>query len=244
MALAAAAALLAAAVQSATGFGFALILSPALLAALDRYEAITALLVLGVALNLLVLFDGGRRGPVAWRELLPVLVAAVPGLAVGAAALELFEKPVLQVIVGTVVVAAALLQLRGRLSGSPTRARSATAAGLASGALTTSISVSGPPLVLWLESRSVSPAELRATLAASFLVLNVAGFAVVAPLAGVERVAPAATLLQLLALVVVGHLAGARAFRRLDPSRFSLVVLALVVLTGLASATAGVIGLS
>jgi uncharacterized protein len=239
MALAAAAALVGAAVQSATGFGFALILSPALLAALDPYEAITALLALGLALNLLVLFDGGRPGPVRWRELVPVLAAAVPGLALGAAALALLSKAVLQVIVGVVVVVAAAVQLRGRLIGRPARRRSATAAGLASGALTTSISVSGPPLVLWLESRGVAPAELRATLAACFLALNLAGFLVLVPLAGIDRVVSPADFLPLLGLVVVGHLVGARAFRRLDPERFSLAVLVLVVLTGAASVVAG-----
>jgi uncharacterized membrane protein YfcA len=243
MALAAAAALVAAAVQSATGFGFALILSPALLGALDRYEAVTALLALGLVLNLLVLFDGGRPGPVAWRELLPVLAAAVPGLALGAAALALFSKPVLQVVVGLVVLIAAAAQLRGRMSGKPARARSAAAAGLASGALTTSISVSGPPLVLWLESRGVPPAELRATLAACFLALNLAGCLVLVPLAGADRVVPADVLLPLLGLVVVGHLVGARAFRRLDPERFSVIVLVLVVLTGAASVVAGVLAL-
>src|SRR4051812_50067730 len=107
MALAAVAALVGAAVQSATGFGFALILSPALLAALAPYEAITALLALGIVLNLLVLFDGGRPGPVRWRELAPVLAAAVPGLAMGALALVLLDKPGLQIIVGVAVGAAA-----------------------------------------------------------------------------------------------------------------------------------------
>jgi uncharacterized protein len=239
MVLAAAAALVGAAVQSATGFGFALILSPALLAALDPYEAVTALLALGLALNLLVLFDGGHPGPVRWRELVPVLAAAVPGLALGAAALALLSKAVLQVIVGLVVVAAAAVQLRGRLIGRPARRRSATAAGLASGALTTSISVSGPPLVLWLESRGVAPAELRATLAACFLALNLTGFLVLVALAGVDDVVPLREFLPLLALVGAGHIAGARAFRRLDPEIFSRVVLGLVVLTGLASVVAG-----
>ena len=46
-------------------------------------------------------------------------------------------------------------------------------------------------------------------------------------------------LAALLALVVAGHLVGARAFKRLDPERFSLAVLALVVLTGLGSVVAG-----
>jgi len=145
------------------------------------------------------------------------------------------------------VLAAASVQLRGRLAGSPAgrsrRRSSGAAAGLASGALTTSISISGPPLVLWLESRGVAPAELRATLAACFLALNLAGCAVLVPLAGLDRVAPASVLLPLLALVVAGHLAGARAFRRLDPRTFSLAVLVLVALTGAASVLAGLLAL-
>ena len=126
----------------------------------------------------------------------------------GAAALALLDKPPLQILVGLVVVAAAAVQLGP--GGWAARRRSATAAGLASGALTTSISVSGPPLVLWLESRGVAPAELRATLAALFLALNLAGCALLVPLAGPDRIAPAGVLVPLLALVVAGHFAGAR----------------------------------
>ncbi len=48
IALAAVAALVGAAVQSATGFGFALLLCPALFAVVDPYEAVTALLALGL----------------------------------------------------------------------------------------------------------------------------------------------------------------------------------------------------
>jgi uncharacterized membrane protein YfcA len=70
--LAAAATLAGAAVQSATGFGFALVASPALFAVLDPYEAVTAIAALGVALNVLVLADGGP-GPVLWRGLVPLL---------------------------------------------------------------------------------------------------------------------------------------------------------------------------
>jgi hypothetical protein len=221
MALAAVATLVGAAMQSATGFGFALILSPALFAVLDRYEAVTALLALGVVLSLLVLFEGGRPGPVRWRQLVPVRV---------------------------VVVAIAAWQLRSRLAGSAPAAAaghsSAAAAGLASGILTTSINVSGPPLVLWLESRGPSPAELRATLAALFLVLNLAGGAVLLVAAGPDRAVSPGVLLPLLGLVVVGYLAGAPAFKRLDQRRFSLALLALVAITGVASVVAGALSLA
>jgi uncharacterized membrane protein YfcA len=46
-------------------------------------------------------------------------------------------------------------------------------------------------------------------------------------------------LLVLLALVLVGHVLGAFAFRRLDHERFYRVVLALVLVTGAASVVAG-----
>src|SRR5918999_3564361 len=112
MALAAVAAFAGAAVQSATGFGFALVLSPALFAVMEPVEAVTALLVLGVALNLLVLFEGGRPEHVDWRALAPMLLAALPGLAIGAVALTQLSKEVLQVAVGVAVIVAAGWQLR------------------------------------------------------------------------------------------------------------------------------------
>ena len=93
--------------HAATGFGFALVLSPALFAVMDPVEAVTALLVLGIALNLLVLFEGGRPEHVDWRALAPMLAAALPGLAVGVVALTQLSKEVLQVAVGVTVIAAA-----------------------------------------------------------------------------------------------------------------------------------------
>jgi uncharacterized protein len=239
MALAAVAAFAGAAVQSATGFGFALVLSPALFAVMDPVEAVTALLVLGLALNLLVLFEGGRPQHVDWQPLVPMLVAAVPGLAIGAVALTQLSKEVLQVAVGVAVIAAAGWQLRERARGHrPLPPAAAWGAGFASGALTTSISVSGPPLVLWLEARGVRPEEFRASLAASFLALNLVGGVVLLAAEGTGAF-DAGAVAVLLALVVAGYALGAVAFRRLDRERFFAVVLALVAATGAASVLAG-----
>jgi uncharacterized protein len=241
MALAAVAAFAGAAVQSATGFGFALVLSPALFAVMDPVEAVTALLVLGVALNLLVLFEGGRPEHVDWRALAPMLLAALPGLALGAVALTQLSKEVLQVTVGVAVIAAAGWQLRQRRGARVRRLGGVAglAAGFASGALTTSISVSGPPLVLWLEAHGVRPEEFRASLAASFLALNVTGGAVLLAAEGLGAF-DAGEVALLLALVLAGYALGARAFRRLDRERFFNLVLVLVAFTGAASVVAGI----
>src|SRR5918999_503583 len=243
MALAAVAAFAGAAVQSATGFGFALVLSPALFAVMEPVEAVTALLVLGLALNLLVFFEGGRPKHVDWRALAPMLAAAVPGLAAGAVALTLLSKEALQVTVGIAVILAAGWQLSRRAtrdsadSAGTLPPAAGWAAGFVSGALTTSISVSGPPIVLWLEAHGVRPEEFRSSLAASFLVLNLAGGAVLLVAEG--STLDADVVLPLLGLVVAGYALGTMAFRRLEGDRFFALALALVACTGAASLAAG-----
>ncbi|MEA2377573.1 MAG: uncharacterized protein QOD13_1480 [Thermoleophilaceae bacterium] len=240
MVLAAVAAFAGAFVQSTTGFGFALLLSPALFAVMEPVEAVMALIVLGLVLSVLVLFERGRPEHVDWRALVPMLLAALPGLAVGAIALTELSKQALQVGVGVAVIAAAAWQLHRRRRRERPRlpAAAGLAAGFVSGALTTSISVSGPPVVLWLEARGARPEEFRETLAAIFLALNLAGGLVLLGAEGSASI-EAGTIGPLLALVVAGYALGALAFRRLDPERFYTLALALVAGTGVASVAAG-----
>ena len=101
MILAAVAALVGAAVQSATGFGFALVLSPALFAVMEPAEAVTVLLALGAALNLLVLLEGHDA---RWSRLPPLILPALPGLALGAVVLAALSRKPLQIGVGIAVI--------------------------------------------------------------------------------------------------------------------------------------------
>ena len=233
MGLAAVAAFAGAAIQSASGMGFALVLTPALFAVMDPEEAVTAVLLLGAALCVLVLIESRR---VATHGLGRLLVPAVPGLLVGVVVLAVLSKEALQVGVGVAVVAAAAWQLYHRAA----VRIPATAAGFLSGVLTTSISVNGPPLALWLESQSVPPARFRTTLAASFLILDIAGIALIASREGADVIDPG-RIGPLLGCVLVGYALGAVAFRRLDAERFSTIVLSLVICTGVASVIAGLL---
>jgi uncharacterized membrane protein YfcA len=243
MLLAAAAAFAGAAVQSATGFGFALILGPALFAVLGPEEAVSALLVLGLLLNVLVLADG-RRAHVDWRTLAPALAAALPGLAAGTVVLTALPKSALQAAVGVAVIVAALVQMWGRPAREPRPSSfgGACAVGLTSGVLTTSTSVSGPPLVLWFEAQGLRPAEMRTSLAVCFLALNLAGAVALLVAGGTGTLAGAGLLVPLLGLVLAGHVLGTHAFRRLNPERFRAAVLGLVLVAGLASLVAGLAG--
>ena len=231
MVLAAVAAFVAAAVQSATGFGLALVLSPAVFAVMEPEEAVAVLLIVAAAVCVLVLVESRH---VETHGLARLLVPALPGLPLGLLVLATLSKEPLQVGVGLAVVATALWQARH----SEAARIPAPVAGFLSGALTTSISINGPPLVLWLESERVSPAVFRATLAAAFLVLDVAGGALLLSTEGLD-VVDLGELGPLLACVLAGYAAGALTFRRLDQERFFSIVLGLVVCTGVASVVAG-----
>ena len=232
---------IAALVQSATGFGFALILSPVLFALLEPPEALFLLLLLGLAVNVLVLFGERRPRRVRGREVASMLVAALPGAALGLAVLAALDKGTLQVVIGVLVIGAAAVQLaagRRPTGGTAAPAWTAYPAGVAAGVLTTSTSLSGPPLVLWLLARRARPGEVRDSLAASFLALNVAGASGLLLAGGIDRL-PGVALLTLLVPTVLGQVLGRRAFERLDPSGFRAAALVLVTSAGAASVLAG-----
>jgi uncharacterized membrane protein YfcA len=243
VALLAAVALVAAVVQASTGLGFALVLGPAVFALLDPEPAIVAITVLGLALNGLVLFAERRRPVVAWEEVGPILAAAAPGAVCGVFVLRALPKSWLQIAVGAAVIGAAVLRVRARRDAAaptPGDPRARLALGFATGTLTTSAGVNGPPIALWLTHRGLGPAEVRDSLSATFLGLGVIGGVVLAPVLAVAGTDVDWTALGVaLACVVAGHAVGKRIFARIDAARYEPVLLVLVTAAGVASVAAG-----
>jgi uncharacterized protein len=234
--------LIGAALQSATGLGFAMVASPALLAAVSPGQAVTTLLVLGTLLGLLVLLTEGRARRIRWAALWPVIAASVPGLVVGALVLHAVPKHPLQIAAGVVVLAAVVMRLRG----ASTVTRPADGAGwdglgtgAVTGVLSTATGMSGPLLALWLQHRIESPEELRDSLAASFLLLSVLGAAALAVIAPGRFTLSPARVAILAVCVVVGRAVGRRVFERLAPRAFRTAGLAVIAAAGTASIFAG-----
>jgi uncharacterized membrane protein YfcA len=232
-------ALAAASVQATTGLGFALLLTPVLFALLAPAGAILTATVLGLELNLLVLLGERRRPRVAWSEVVPLLVSAVPGTVFGILLLRALSKPVLQISVGAAVIAAALVRARvDRVGRGPGSAPARLALGFTSGALTTSTGVSGPPLALWLARRGLTPGELRDSLSAIFLAIGIVALAALVPVLHRAHLDPA-QIVAGLGCVVAGHALGSRAFVRMDPRRFEPLLLLVIAGAGAASIAAG-----
>jgi uncharacterized membrane protein YfcA len=231
-------ALVAASVQATTSLGFALILTPVLFALLTPAGAIVAVTAFGLVLNLLVLLAERRRPRVPWHEVLPVLLAVIPGTICGVLILRALSKPVLQVSVGVAVVVAAALLASGRLRIRSDSALTRLAVGFTSGTLSTATGISGPPLAIWLSSRRMHPSDLRDLITSIFVGTGIIAALTLLPIVHKAHLG-LAVVLEGIAAVVVGHAIGSRMFRRLNAARFERLLLAVIAITGLVSVVLG-----
>jgi uncharacterized membrane protein YfcA len=239
LALAALAVFAGAVLQSATGFGFALVAAPILFALLGPQQAVTAGVLLGLGLNVLTLATERRRPAVLRRDAGLLLAWSLPGLALGALALRELSEQLLSVLVALAVLAALALRARSRPPGRAVRRGwQAPAAGVTSGALSTSTSLSGPPLVFYLLARGAAPGAMRDTLAAIFVVQALLGYPALL-LSGTFDLP--AGIWALLAGGLAGHVLGRRAFAWLHGERHERAVLALLGLTALVALVGSVL---
>ena len=221
--------LAAGALQSATGFGFALIASPVLVGAYGGAEGISALTLISVAINLLTLATEGRRPVGDWRLAALLATWYIPGAVIGALVLRVVSQGGLEVLVAATVLGAIAVRLApgGRQLRLP-----AMPAGTLAGVFGTSTGLSGPPLVLHLLHAGSSPLRSRDTLAAIFLTTALLSLGV---LAVVGVLALPGDLGLLFAAPAVGHLLGRGVFARLGPVGYERVALATMGTSALAS---------
>jgi uncharacterized membrane protein YfcA len=230
--------------QSAMGFGFALVAGPAVFAVAEPAEAITILLALGTILNLLIILAERRPSEVRRSEVVRILAWAAPGVVAGVYILLALSKPTLQVVVGVCVIVAALIQARaGHAEPSQGNPFARATAGLAAGTLTTTTATAGPPLVLFLQSTGIRPEAFRDTMAALLLGLNIMGAIALVLTDGRAELPHLAILAVLAWMVVVGRSAGRLFFDRFDPRSFRVAGLGLIIVSGLASIVAGLIAI-
>jgi uncharacterized protein len=229
-----------AALQSATGFGFALVSAPLLFAATEPAQAVVLLILLGLLVNLMTLGTEGRRPQPLVRDSAKILAWAVPGVAAGLLALRSLDSTALQVgvtvgVFATLAVRALARRRRdaGGGAGEPPW-WAAPATGFASGALTTSTNTAGPPVVLYMLARGATPVQTRDTLTVTFVGFSALGMAALS-LSGTEGAIPhASALAALVPAVVIGHLAGRPIFARIADRHYEPVLTAVLIATALA----------
>jgi len=224
-----------AAVQTVTGFGFALLAVPSLVLILPVRDAIVvAALISLVNISLVALSTRGHADRWTVGRL---LLGSLVGMPIGLATLLVLSPDVLRVAVGVSTVIMALAVARDAalpVSGPSTD----VAIGLMCGVLSTSTGMNGPPLVLYLRSRRLAPPAFRATLSRFFLIsglLSQISFAIGGVLSGRALLLAAAGV----PAILVGHRVGSTVVAGISPQLFHrLVLLVLAAAAALGAAVA------
>jgi uncharacterized membrane protein YfcA len=234
------AAIIGAAAQSATGFGVALPVAPVAFALLSPADAVITVATASLMHNILVLATRHRRLAIRAGDAALLIAAALPGLVLGALIVSSTPKAPMQLAVGLAILLAVLFRLHepGRLTALGTR-RAGIPIGLIAGALTTTVGVNGPPLVIWLRAQRATLTQLRDTLAIIFLTLNLAAIPSIATQGGTI---PTALLPSLAAGLIIGHALGLQAHQRLPTRTLDRALIAILTTAASASILAGAAG--
>ena len=219
-----------AAAQTVSGFGFALIGTPLVATLVGPKEAVVGLTMVGIVLVAQLALRS--RGHVERSVVLVVTAAAILGMPIGLLVLDRANDRTLTAIIAVVVIGFAVLLWRGlRLPPNPI---TDGVAGFVAGTLSTSTGTSGPPIVIALSGKELSPAAFRGTISAIFLVqgsVAMIAFALGGQITSGALGVAAAGLPGLL----LGSYVGEHGFKRLDGDTFRRIVLAMLLLSGVVS---------
>jgi uncharacterized membrane protein YfcA len=234
--------------QTSTGFGFAILSAPLLTAVVGGPMAVTTITITGATVDAVIL--GGRRTLPRpdWRIVSVLALWSTPGMVLGALALARLPQSGLQLLVAAAVLLAVVYRAHSarrdpgrspRATRDRRRGWHAPVAGLTSGALGTSTTLAGPPVVMYVTRQIADPLTTRDTLVAlslvrlplAILVLSRAG----------TWAPPASGPFVILAAGVVGCVVGQGLHARLDHRSYQRATLGLLAVAAATATIAAVI---
>lgn len=230
--------LVAATAQTVSGFGFALLAVPMMTLLVDPRVAIVVATLLGATSSTSQSLIDRRH--INWPLTRRLSLAALLGMPAGLAVFLFVDEAFLRMLVGSVVLVAALLLLRGfSIPAEATRAD--WWLGAASGVLATSTSTNGPPLVFLMQAKGLPPTTFRATINAVFTTANAVAITLFA-LAGKVTVDGLSAAALGLPSMLLGLRVGYVVRPRVHPARFRILVLTLLVLSAFSAFAAALLG--
>ena len=162
-------------VQGICGFGFAIVTVPPLLLLHYSPKLVVAIGVILGIVNAAYMVIKIRKHLVA-SIIAPLAVGAMFGIPVGMVVLANLDGPVFKALVGGFMMLFAAVLLSGWQRPVKNTRRASYPIGFASGLLNASISMAGPPVILFLANQSVPKDVFRANIVMYFLLVNLGAF--------------------------------------------------------------------
>lgn len=224
----------AAVLQAANGFGFAVMAVPLFLLFAEPGPAIQVVIIVTLALSAVVL--PGMHDAIDRPLLLRLCIGAAVGLPIGLVAFGYADPVAVRLVIGVIILtfAGVIIAMRARrrpidLAMRPGRD---LASGLVSGIATALTGMSGPPVLIYLMLAGAAPRMVRATLFAFFAACYAATLVAYIGAVGVP-VATWLTATSLVPFVWVGGLIGRRLGDRMGIEAATVLALVVLIATGL-----------
>lgn len=222
--------LFAAFTQGLTGIGFSMMSVPVLSKVMPLEQVVPVVVVLSLLANIMVISRSCHY--VNIKKIWLLIVAGVAAAPLGAFLLVYVDKQILKIAAGLIVAVFSILQLIGKRFPVHREKTGFALAGILSGILNGSLSMSGPPVALFLSNQGVDRNTFRSNITFYALILNV--ITVIAFGAnGLLTEETGSWLILLCTALIFGAMSGIAAVKFVNDFLFRRIVLVLITASGI-----------
>jgi len=215
--------------QGLTGFGFALIALPLLGFLIDIKTSVPLMTLLALCISLTQSFQ--LRQDIRLKNVLPLIIAAIPGIFLGAYVLKHVPSEILSLGIGILMVVFTTYQLLIKPAPRNSGRIVTSIAGFTSGILGGSIGAGGPPVIVYSAIQSWTKNQAKATLAAYFTFSGIMVAGMHAYL-GMTTSNVLKLLMYAFPALFIGNLLGAFVYTRLSDHGYRKFAFVLVFILG------------
>ncbi len=219
-------------VQGLTSFGFSLISLPLLCMIIPLKTVVPILIIYSLIINSIIFYK--IRYYVNLNRIKYLIIAGVVSTPIGTYVLLVIKGDVLSIVVGSIIIFTSLILWKGYKVNIKNEKLSFIIVGLFSGILNGSVSLSGPPIILFLTNQNAEKQIFRANLTSYFLILNIITVPtyLFAGLITKEVLRYSAFLFPGL---IIGVLSGLAISNKINDNIFKKIILILVCIMGVLS---------
>jgi uncharacterized protein len=216
-------------ISGLAGFGFGLVAIPPLLMLYPPAAVLAVTKILTLSTSWVVIVHGWRHARP--RLIMSVFPAAVVGTFGGLWLLSLATPEAIKIAAGLIVISFAITLMKVDLRGRVSHPAAGPIAGLASGALSTTVGMAGPPVIIHFTLRDTPVHAFRISIAVYFVLLDILGLPALI-LRGFATREDLVLAVLMVPAALGGRIIGIRLSGKVSRDRFYQGTLVLLVITG------------
>jgi uncharacterized protein len=227
-------------VQGFSGFGFSQVAVPVMSFFMLPSRFIPVALLQSIVLNIIILIESRKN--LDFKKLIPLTIAGALGIPLGTYLLIVLNPEIIKLTIGAIIILSSLALFIGFEKPVTNEKFAYIPIGIVSGILNGSITMSGPPVILFFAYQGVEKAKFRANLVMYFFLINI----VTVPtylFGGLIDIGIIKYAIITLPALIVGTICGAIVSRFTKDAIFKKITLILLIALGALSLITAVIKL-